>query len=681
MDLRANTAVDVLIGPFVDKGDGNTTEDGLTLPQAEIKLSKNGQALAQKNDNTSAAFDDDGYYNCELNTTDTNTEGNLVLIVHQSANALPVRHEFNVLAEAAWDSLYAAKDSGLMSVDATTIEDSDATDAIQAAVDAALVANHLDHLLKTAYDPASKPGAADALFNELIESDAGVSRYTTNALEQARGTNNANTSKTGYALSTAGILAIWHQLVASVSDADTMGTLLKTEITSARMATLTDWINGGRLDLILDQINDSVAEHRTTIATLATQVSFTLTAGSTDDDAYEDWLIIVQDQNTAVQKARGWVDTYAGGSKRITLHEALAFTIATGDIVKLIPDIAAASVWDRVLTGATHNIATSAGRRLRGIQEFQGYANGAVWIDTIGGTAGTTPFENGTVERPVLSIADANTIATGLNLLRFTVAPKSSITLPGSQDGQIFLGEHWTLLLANRSISDTAIFGADVSGVATGAAKPHFERCEIGAVTLPACHIHNCILAGLITLADAGAYHMESTHCMSGAILDYGAGVANTTVLVQKMSGDIEVRNMGQNGTDVLYIEGTGKLTINANCIGGTINIRGGGIELANNGSGQTINDNGRIDTGQINAQVLDVMNVDTFAEPGQGTPAATASIFTKIGYLYKNWRNKKHQDATTFELLNDDAATVDQKATVSDDGTDLNKGEMGTGP
>ena len=121
MDLRANTAVDVLIGPFVDKTDGNTTEDSLTLPQAEIKLSKNGQALAQKNDATSAAFDDDGYYNCEFDTTDVNTEGNLVLIVHQSANALPVRHEYNVLSEAAWDSLYVAKDAGFMDVNIKTI--------------------------------------------------------------------------------------------------------------------------------------------------------------------------------------------------------------------------------------------------------------------------------------------------------------------------------------------------------------------------------------------------------------------------------------------------------------------------------------------------------------------------------------------------------------------------------
>lgn len=52
-------------------------------------------------------------------------------------------------------------------------------------VDTALTDIHLDHLLAATYDPASKPGAADALLNELVESDAGVSRFTANALEQA----------------------------------------------------------------------------------------------------------------------------------------------------------------------------------------------------------------------------------------------------------------------------------------------------------------------------------------------------------------------------------------------------------------------------------------------------------------------------------------------------------------
>jgi hypothetical protein len=56
---------------------------------------------------------------------------------------------------------------------------------VNAEMDTALADIHLDHLLATTYDPASKPGIADALLNELVESDAGVSRFTANALEQS----------------------------------------------------------------------------------------------------------------------------------------------------------------------------------------------------------------------------------------------------------------------------------------------------------------------------------------------------------------------------------------------------------------------------------------------------------------------------------------------------------------
>lgn len=56
---------------------------------------------------------------------------------------------------------------------------------VNAEVDTALADIHLDHLLAADYDPASKPGTATALLNELMENDGGVSRFTANALEQA----------------------------------------------------------------------------------------------------------------------------------------------------------------------------------------------------------------------------------------------------------------------------------------------------------------------------------------------------------------------------------------------------------------------------------------------------------------------------------------------------------------
>jgi hypothetical protein len=55
---------------------------------------------------------------------------------------------------------------------------------VQSEANDALTANFLDRIFAADYDPATKPGVSTALFNELIESDAGVSRFTANALEQ-----------------------------------------------------------------------------------------------------------------------------------------------------------------------------------------------------------------------------------------------------------------------------------------------------------------------------------------------------------------------------------------------------------------------------------------------------------------------------------------------------------------
>jgi hypothetical protein len=86
------------------------------------------------------------------------------------------------------------------------------------------------------------------------------------------------------------------------------------------------------------------------------------------------------------------------------------------------------------------------------------------------------------------------------------------------------------------------------------------------------------------------------------------------------------------------------------------------------------------ISAADVNAQVLDVLNVDTFVEPGQGAPAATTTLVQKISYLFKALRNKVTQTSTTTSIYNDAGDTIDQKATVTDDATTFTRGKFGTG-
>ena len=190
--LKQSTAVTLLIGPFLDDGDGKTAEDALTISQADVRLSKNGGNMAQKGDATSCTHDELGYYTCPLSTTDTGTLGILKVMVHESG-ALPVWHEYTVVPAAVYDSLVLGTDylpvdvaeissdstaannaelffdgtgyaggSTKLQVDTTLIEGSDATNQIRDSVvdDATKIdASALNTL--SSHDPGATLGTAD----------------------------------------------------------------------------------------------------------------------------------------------------------------------------------------------------------------------------------------------------------------------------------------------------------------------------------------------------------------------------------------------------------------------------------------------------------------------------------------------------------------------------------------
>lgn len=105
---------------------------------------------------------------------------------------------------------------------------------------------------------------------------------------------------------------------------------------------------------------------RTIIATLASQTSFTLAAGSADNDAYNGAVIVVEDAATAAQKAIASISDYAGGTKTVTLAvDPGVFTMAIGDTVTILATATAMSLLDRTNTGTTHNIVNSVGRQIR----------------------------------------------------------------------------------------------------------------------------------------------------------------------------------------------------------------------------------------------------------------------------------------------------------------------------
>lgn len=142
--LKQSTAVTETIGPFVDSTDGNTEETGLTIAQADVRLSKNGGAWAQKNNATSCTHQEKGWYSCPLNETDTGTLGVLKLHVHVTG-ALPVWVEYMVVPTNVWDSLFSTdrlqvdcRELGDAALDLTTTMKASVNAEVDTALDTAI---------------------------------------------------------------------------------------------------------------------------------------------------------------------------------------------------------------------------------------------------------------------------------------------------------------------------------------------------------------------------------------------------------------------------------------------------------------------------------------------------------------------------------------------------------------
>jgi hypothetical protein len=147
--------------------------------------------------------------------------------------------------------------------------------------------------------------------------------------------------------------------LASQSSLDTLDNLVDTEIADIRRA---------------------IGPPTTTIASLASQTSFTLTAGSADDNAYNGWGLMVVDASTDAQRALGCVLDYTGLTRTVTLREDPGiFTMATTDNAVLLPAYCTSGVDVDTIEGldATDQLDThaAAGLDAAGVRSALGLAS------------------------------------------------------------------------------------------------------------------------------------------------------------------------------------------------------------------------------------------------------------------------------------------------------------------
>lgn len=175
MFLRQSTSQIIRFGPFLDSTDGVTPETSLTIAQADMQLSKDGAAFAQKNASGNATHDTDGWYSTTLNTTDTATAGVLEIQINVTGS-LPVWKTYFILTATAYDALQTGTFNNL----GGTAQTADHTAGI-ADIPTVSEFNARTLLSASYFDPA-----ADTVANVTT-----VATTTTNT--DMRGTDSANT--------------------------------------------------------------------------------------------------------------------------------------------------------------------------------------------------------------------------------------------------------------------------------------------------------------------------------------------------------------------------------------------------------------------------------------------------------------------------------------------------------
>jgi len=287
-------------------------------------------------------------------------------------------------------------------------------------------------------------------------------------------------------------------------------------------------------------------------------------------------------------------------------------------------------VWDAVLTGGSHNDATSAGRRLRSIGDFSVYEGGAIWYDDVNGAAGTTAFEHGTVVNPSNAEASVTSLLSSVGLTTIHCAPGSTYVLEATYANKVFLGDNWTLDLNGQSVVGCVFIGAAVSGAMAGTGTTQqFINCIMGATSLiKGTHLVGCGLGGTLTAIEAGDFFIDNSHSAiagSGSVtFDFGSPGTETNFNCRHHSGGWTIANMGAGaGTCNASFEGNGQIVWAASCVATSNASIRGNWKITDSASGavtETLDDNQAsvdailVDTGTTLDGKIDTIGTDTAA-------------------------------------------------------------------
>ena len=568
--LKQSTTVTLSIGPALDDDDAVTQKTG-TLADTDFELSKNGGAKAAPNDTNDATHDDDGVHLKQINATDTGTLGLLTVYMYQ-ADVLYIRQDYQVVTANWYDSMCSTDN---LEVDVKAVSgDTTAADNLEAQYDT-------DGLLGDTFP------ATQAQVGNLT---AGTAAINTTA-EAADG---------GFVITVGGTES---------NDEDS-----------------THALDGTVHSVEDDGSDDTDCYYIFDIGGNGVPVSVTWHGyAQAQGDTYG-----VYAYNWTGTPAWEQVGSIAGKSGTTVVTETFTLTTAHVGTGSDIGIVHFRFLSDDGVIFATDRIVCS----YAVVAQSVGYAKGEIWVDTVSGTAGTTPYVHGVADKPCRTWANALSLSTQLGIKQFHIINGSTITLSDSSNSFSIHGEDWVLVLNGKSIEGASFSGANVTG--TGVAttdRPHFHHCHMGAVTLGPSVFEACGIGeddGLFSSGSGGQFFFHDCFSMvaGSGTPDFnfdGMGVAtgvnnrawtggsaytldaDCTVSHEVLAGggqtfttagaNVELRGICRSVTLVLSNAGTvefvgitGPIAISGTATS-TVNLYGVSASLADTSSGTTVTD------------------------------------------------------------------------------------------
>ncbi|MCB0295421.1 MAG: hypothetical protein KDG51_09325 [Calditrichaeota bacterium] len=559
---------------------------------------------------------------------------------------------------------------------------------VQSEVQDAIEVNHLDHLLAADYDPDSKPGVATALLNELIESDAGVSRLTANALEQA---------PTGGSAPTAAEIAdaVWDEALAEHDTEDSFGNVLNDlvdedgggvyqfnsnalENAPTGGAGATDWTSGEK-----EQIRYRLQIDGTQTAPAADaplQMPVSADAVSQDETAADN-LEAMLDGTRATLYLNQLNISGSGAEQAVKIIQNSSvpalYVQSNGHAAHLKSSgIGDALVLESPLAVGLHCIGGDSGMALSGTANADFYlengTSSGIACNNLT-VAVRTQVENAILNAVLSSHTTAGTVGERLGRIPNAAAGGSG-GLPTVDASNFIAGIQGTL---NRldDLNDLSATEVNAEVAAQLLAK------KLHLLVSAAASMTEEVAAGSIIdqLADNGTADFDRTTDSLQAIADNAGGSGLTA---QEVRDAMKLAPTGAEpaagSVDALLDTLDGKIGNPVALDGGAATVGGMLTKLADDAGGASFDAETDSQTAIAAGGALD----DSLPELTAGEPPATPTIKQAIMLLYMALRNAsstiKTGENTGTRQIKNNAGTVIADADVSDDGTTFNQGKLG---